>query len=287
VGASGPRVVMTLLVRDEEQIVAANIRHHLNHGVDFVVATDNASVDGTRDLLVDFEQQGVLHLIDEPDLDFAQHRWVTRMARLAATDHAADWVINADADEFWIGLDGDLADVLRRVSANERVVEAQRFNFVPPPRFEPPFWEAMTIRFAGPILNVGGPLPPKVAHRAHSAVVVRQGGHEVELDGSGDHEVPRDEPARIELLHFPNRSFEEFERAVVNTGTSYRNNSDLPAEVGHRRRQLYEQHEAGQLDQVWAPWVLDDQGVQAGLADGSLVHDSRLRDHLRALSREP
>ena len=37
------RLVMTLLVRDEEDIVRANVDFHLARGVDFVIATDNRS----------------------------------------------------------------------------------------------------------------------------------------------------------------------------------------------------------------------------------------------------
>ena len=77
------KLVMTLLVRDEADIVSSNIDFHLNHGVDFIIATDNLSVDGTTDILRAYERHGVLHYIDETDDNYAQHRWVTHMARLA------------------------------------------------------------------------------------------------------------------------------------------------------------------------------------------------------------
>ena len=43
------KLVMTLLVRDEEDILDANLRFHLDRGVDLVLVTDNGSVDGTAD----------------------------------------------------------------------------------------------------------------------------------------------------------------------------------------------------------------------------------------------
>ena len=95
------KLVMTLLVRDEADIVDAQIAFHLAAGVDFVIATDNRSEDGTTDVLERYERDGRLRLLREEGDDLRQSEWVTRMARLAATEHGADWVLNADADEFW------------------------------------------------------------------------------------------------------------------------------------------------------------------------------------------
>ncbi len=42
------KLVMTLRARDEADVVDAQIAFHLNAGVDFVVATEHRSQDGTR-----------------------------------------------------------------------------------------------------------------------------------------------------------------------------------------------------------------------------------------------
>ena len=108
---------MTLLVRDEADVVDAQIAYHLNAGVDFVIATDNRSQDGTTEILERYERDGVLHLIREPGDDLRQSEWVTRMARLAATDFGADWILNTDADEFWRPRGGSFEELFAAVPA--------------------------------------------------------------------------------------------------------------------------------------------------------------------------
>ena len=116
-GSTLMKLIMTLLVRDEEDIIRANILYHLDRGVDFIIATDNNSRDSTPSILMDFQRQGCLHLISETDDDYSQSEWVTRMARMAATDFGADWIINSDADEFWWPLKMDLKNFFSEVPA--------------------------------------------------------------------------------------------------------------------------------------------------------------------------
>jgi hypothetical protein len=262
-------LVMTLLVRDEDDVIEANLAHHFAQGVDFVIATDNGSVDGTVALLEAEERAGRLRLIHEPEDTYAQHRWVTRMARLAATEHGADWIINNDADEFWWPRDGDLATTLAAVPDDVDVVVAPRHNLIARPAGQP-----MTIRQAAPVQHPGlgvGPLPPKVAHRAHPEITVLQGNHEVEgLAGA----VLDD--GRIEILHVPVRSYAQFANKIAKGGAAYARNAELPVEVGHQWRRLHALQQEGTFDEEWARLLLSAEEIRAGLAEGTLVEDHRL-----------
>ena len=124
---------MTLLVRDEADIVDAQIAYHLHAGVDFVVATDNRSEDATLEILERYARDGVLYLIREPGDDLRQSEWVTRMARLATTDFGADWILNADADEFWHARGASLKELLCAVPTRFGAVRGAWRNFVPRP----------------------------------------------------------------------------------------------------------------------------------------------------------
>ncbi|MDD5274015.1 MAG: glycosyltransferase family 2 protein, partial [Methylovulum sp.] len=107
-GKTHKRLVMTLLVRNEADVIEGNLRFHLDHGVDFIVVTDNGSSDGTTEILEEYAKQGVVHLIHESSRVFQQRAWVNRMGAMAYAYFAADMIFHADADELWHPASGSL-----------------------------------------------------------------------------------------------------------------------------------------------------------------------------------
>ena len=280
-------IVMTLLVRDEEDILVANLEHHLAAGVDHVIATDNRSTDGTVDILDDYRSAGVLTLIDEDGDDYSQARWVTRMARMAATEFDADWVINNDADEFWWTTGQDLPALFAGVPPSIQAVRAQRANFIARPDDDQPFWRRMDMRQQPAQAHPGLDWPtlgPKVCHRGDPTVVIAQGNHSAGPEGAEPHE-PTDD-TDLEILHFPVRSRRRFENKIVLGGAAYARNTELPEEAGKIWRDMYAVHQDGRFDDAYARCVLDEETVRAGLDDGTLIRDRRLVDRLTALDLE-
>ena len=167
------KIIMTLLVRDEQDIIRENIEFHQSQGVDYFIVTDNNSVDLTPRFLKEYEKKGVLRYIFEGHDNYNQHAWVTRMARLAHVEHGADWVINNDADEFWWPKDGNLKDTFYKIPLEYNIISADRYNFVVTDNTDTPFYQSMIYREKTSLNPLGQPLPPKVAHRGSEAVVVQ------------------------------------------------------------------------------------------------------------------
>lgn len=270
------KLVMTLLVRDEDDVIDTTIRYHLEQGVDRLIVTDNRSRDTTLDILRGYEAEGVVRIIEEARDNYAQGRWVTRMARIAAREEGADWVINGDADEFWWPHQGTLRSTFEAIPAGVGLVAAERSDFVPVPGSEAPFHRRMTVRKAVSLDAFGQPMAPKVAHRAHPRVVVSQGNHAVRRPRL----VPLPGPAPIEILHFPLRTYEQFRNKIVNGGSAYRRNRLLSRKHGHGWRYLHRLHEQGALHDHYREQEHDDDALATGLASGRLVRDERLRDFL-------
>jgi hypothetical protein len=272
------KLVLTLLVRDEADIVDAQIAFHLDAGIDLVVATDNRSEDGTTEILERYAREGHLHLIREPGDDLRQSEWVTRMARLAATELQADWVLNADADEFWWPRGGDFRELFAAIPERFGVVRGAWRTFVPRPDDDRFFAERMTARLSTPSFHPH-PLSThfKSAHRAVADVRVGRGNHEA--FGRGLVALRGWYP--IEILHFPVRSREHCLRKYVTQFVALERNAEkgIP---GHMA-EAYRAYRAGRLEEFYAPLVVGDVELEDRLRRGELVVDSRLRDRLRAL----
>jgi hypothetical protein len=268
------KLVQTLVVRDEVDIIDAQIAYHLNAGVDFLIVTDHDSEDGTVEILEAYERRGLLRLIRERG-EVRESDWRTRMARAAASEYGADWVINTDADEFWVPRYGSLKDALAAVPDAAGIVWATTCHFVPRPDDGAFFAERMTARFAGEaaLNDPTSPYRPhaKAVHRADPSIEVLFGSHRVISDRLKP--LPAWHPA--DVFHFPYRSLEQYERKTVR-----RARGDKP--LGQYVKGL-QASEEGRLDGVYHLLVLGDDALERGLASRSLVRDTRLRDALREL----
>jgi len=236
------KLVMTLFVRNEEDILETNLRYHLERGVDLVIATDNLSEDGTPEILAEHARAGHLHLLRHTEDDYAQPEAMTRMARTAAEELGADWVIHNDADEFWWPHEGGLKEAFSAVPTRYGAVAAYRTNFVPRPEdgrtfpdrldvVELPDIERLRDRDARREYGMRHFLVPKLAHRAVPEVEVLDASHGVAGPG-------------------------------LETAPGYR---------------LY--HEGGLADH-YAAQVRDDRAVESGIAGGRLLRDRRLAAYL-------
>jgi Glycosyl transferase family 2 len=276
--ARGADVVMTLVVRDEAEILDAQLSYHLDAGVDFVIATDHRSEDGTREILESYARAGALHLIRENGQYTRQSAWQTRMARMAANEYRAKWVINSDADEFWWPRGVSIKEALTRVPPRFGVIQAHVRNFVPLRAGGGAFSERMTVRLAvsAPINDPATPFRPvvKVAHRGHPAVVVAEGGsHQV----FGMPWATLDSWSPLEILHFPLRSRKQCERKYRKTWTGWERN--FRADLARARQSSLERDRTG----IWERVALAEAEVERGLGEGWLVSDTRLRDTLRTI----
>lgn len=275
------RLVMTLLCRNEADIIASTIRFHFDRGVDTILVTDNASSDGTGEILAGFAAKGRVRLLREPSLDHDQAAWVSRMARLATEELAADWLIHGDADEFFWPEAGDLKQTLAGVPHDVKALAVERTNFLPPPAAadpSAPFHQLQTIRERHSLNSLGLPLPPKVIHRAHPEARISDGNHAVTVAGQPLATVPAE---GLEILHFPVRSYRQLERKIREGAEALERNRRIAPEVGNTWRSLYHnEFLKGRLPQYYAGLRPDPEAIERGLRQGSLIRDERLRQAL-------
>ena len=269
------RVVETLVVRDEADIVERQITYHLNAGVDFVIATDHGSRDGTTDILESFARDGYLYRIAGEGPVVQETVWRTRMARLAATEYGADWVMAADADEFWMPRKGSIKDVLAAVPDRFGIVGGVICHFVPRPDDGESFDERMVYRLVqqAPVNDPTSPMrpSPKSAFRADPEVQVLHAAYWIESPRLA--QLPGWCP--FDVFHFPCRSLEQWSRK-----TARRGHAESDKQLGQYVKGLRAQ-ERGEIDDVYSALLVDDAALERGLECGILVGDTRLRDALR------
>jgi hypothetical protein len=257
---------MTLLVRDEDDIIEKNIRFHLNHGVDFIIATDNGSVDGTRNILKEYEKKGILHLIDEKSHVHSQKEWVNRMGRLAFDKYNAEIIFHCDADEFWFPKSGNLKnEILEKVNAHVLMVEVvnvllqsngglesfpddSKWAVVKP-------YETQNIEDVSKTINAYLFRTQKVIYKTEKGYLdVGYGNHYV-VDTK---KVTVDNSEDIIIYHYPIRSKSQFFRKIKNGGSSYELNDQLDKSISFHLRRWFESYKDNRLDNEYSKLILSE-----------------------------
>lgn len=274
-------VVVTLLVRDEIDVIAACLEHHLSEDVATIIVTDNSSLDGTLEVLQDYERAGRIVLLRESGDDFRQSEWVSRMARIAASDYAADWVLNIDADEFWRASDPrqGLLDVLAAQSADTGMIVARRHDLRGRGAIDGGWFHRLKWLDRRTVSERGTPLGVKVAHRASVNAVVAMGNH----DASGVVGA-RVDSGVLEIVHVPLRSWQQFSRKIRVGGAAVERNSALTEDAAWHWRADYARLQSGELEaEYWARAPRPGE-LFRGLISGRFRRERRLQRTLSSIS---
>ncbi|WP_051222949.1 glycosyltransferase family 2 protein [Agrococcus lahaulensis] len=260
-------LVLTMMVRDEADIIAATIEHHLAEGVDRILVTDNGSSDGTRDILEEYSRVAPVTVFDDPEHRKQQHLVVTRMARLAYTEFGADWVINGDADEFVRAVDPALSlrTVFDRMPKAIGAIEVPVVNLVGPMARRGVGLHRLVHRDERSVqqLQDAGLLAhptPNAIHVGSPDVEVAQGNHFVSVERRGD----PPEALELEVLHLPWRSFAQLERKTGNAGRAYEANPELRPSPNHHGMRDWRRLKAGVLDDFIALRSLTGEDLDHG-----------------------
>jgi Glycosyl transferase family 2 len=233
----GP-IAMLMVVRDEIDIIEQNIDFHRRLGIEHFVVTDNGSVDGTRDVLAEFIRRlgKSIVVIDDAEPGHHQSVRVNRMIQIAKKRFRPRWIISSDADEFWYPASGRYDS---EIDGRKNILNCFWHNFLPRP--DTP-WQQFT--------DVGE--MPGYHARMSKAFCLARG-----LVGmySGNHEsrsIPRIASAsdNIRVYHYPVRSYEQFERKVVQ-GHRAALKASFETSAAWHWAAYYEAWEDGRLPQVY------------------------------------
>lgn len=272
-----PRLIMTMLVKNEEDVLEENLMFHKAMGVDGFIITDNNSTDRTVDIIRKYREKGwVKEFIAETATNYEQKAWVDRMIWKAKNVYGADWVINADADELWYSPSGNLKTELSVTHAN--VLECEVASVYP--EEEKPFWQWDKVIKSVPEPKLYGlsryslfeRQNKKVIHRTTCYLQISMGNHKVAM-------FPKwSEQAKVRVYHYNIRGKRHFMDKMINGGKQLEQHNSKHG--GVHWRYFYQLYKEGKLEAQYDR-VIGKPVFDRLYKDGFIFTDTAISDFFK------
>lgn len=247
------------MVRDEADIIALTVRHHLALGLDRIIVVDNGSRDQTPAVLDALQRDP---RVSCRRLETDGHRQAEVFTAIARESHAdgADWLMPFDADEFWDAGDARLRDIL--VDSDAGVLRAKTVNFVQARDCDESSARSLAtmnhrasphgrghlanreLVEGGEVAWVGIDTYPKSLTRLCAATSVAMGNHSASTAAGAIRAT-----AALRVLHAPLRSRQCLRRKAENGRRVARVYAD--PEIGWHSKRFAKLELEGRLEQEW------------------------------------
>lgn len=229
------RLVMGFIIRNEAEMIEANIRMHAQLGIDAFIVFDHLSDDATPEIIQHLASEFPIYYQRKTDKLYKQCEWSTEIVHLAKSKYKADWVIVNDADEFWIPRSG--SDLKAGLDNSCYVGRVNRFNMLPNEQqldsgayhqidkiiSNPITYFDSSQIIAQPTRELLGIQRLKLIVRPQGLLRMKPGNHRADHLGMR-HKFDAD---AIRILHYPIRSIRQLEKKLRLQGETYASQQDL------------------------------------------------------------
>jgi len=253
-----PKISLVMIVKNEEDIIEQHIKFHSNLGVDNFIILDNGSTDNTYEIIKNLSKSIEITLLQDPGI-FHQKKLTTKITKLAYKKYKSDWIINSDADEFWIPKNNkSLKEVLNFKGG---VLQIPRSNMILHEDINS--WMESEYRVANQILSredyensniVLGKIGRKVIVNPRGYIQTNSGNH------SAEHIAfwKKKEFKNIHVYHYPIRSYEQF---LVNVKIRVEA-MKKGAKMGSHIKKWAKLYEEGKLREEFEKMVFDNEKLK-------------------------